>query len=126
MAVLGHDERPATRGGGAVLSRVVAALERQLAGMRARRHRDRLRAAREVEIAEPDREDGDQREAGDPACPEAFCDGLLAVTGERLLVQRGGFHGGSLVSVWTDFDPTETHTAAVVPMGGGQVSVGVA
>ena len=72
VAVLGHDERPAIRGGGAVLGRVVAALERQLAGMRAGRHGDGLRAAGEVEVAEREREEGDQGEAGDPAASEAF------------------------------------------------------
>ena len=82
MAVLGHHERPAIRGVGALFSGVGAALERQLACMRAGRHGDGRRAAGEVEVAEREREDGDQREARDPASPEAFCDGLLAVTGE--------------------------------------------
>ena len=82
MAVLGHDERPAIRGVGALFGVVGTALERQLACMRAGRHGDGRRTAGEVEVAEPEREDGDQGQAGDPAATEAFCDGLLAVTGE--------------------------------------------
>ena len=82
MAVLGHHERPAVRGVGALFGVVGTALERQLACMRAGRHGDGRRTAGEVEVAEPEREDGDQGQAGDPASPEAFCDGLLAVTGE--------------------------------------------
>jgi hypothetical protein len=81
MAILGHDERPAIRGVGALFGVVGTALEsRQLACMRAGRHGDGRRAAGEVEVAEPEREDGDHGQAGDPASPKAFRDGLLAVT----------------------------------------------
>ena len=99
VAVLGHDEGPAVRGGGAVLSRVDAALERQLAGSRVRRDRDRIRAAGKVEIAEGEREEGNQNETDDPAAPEALRTGSLAVAGEGLVMQQDGLHGGSLSRV---------------------------
>ena len=76
MAVLGHHERPAIRGVGALFGGVGTALERQLACMRAGRHRDGRRTAGEVEVAEPEREDGDQGQAGDPAATEASGRGM--------------------------------------------------
>ena len=53
-----------------------------------------------MEVAEREREEGDQGEAGDPAASEAFRAGSLAVAGERLVVQQDGFHGGSLSRVF--------------------------
>ena len=93
-AVLGHHERSAVGGVGALFGGVGTVLERQLACTRAGRHGDGRRTAGEVEVAEPEREDGDQGQAGDPASPKAFCGGLLAVTGERLVVL---VHGVSFV-----------------------------
>src|SRR3954451_6627975 len=97
MAVLGDGEGPALRGGGAVLSRVLAALERQLARVRAGRHGDGLGAAGEVEVAKPNRQEGDHYQGGDPPATEPFAAGrVVAVAGQRLVVQQDGFHGGSL------------------------------
>ena len=75
-AVLGHHERPAIRGGGALFGGIGARVHGQLACMRAGRHGDGRRTAGEVEVAEPEREDGDQGQAGDPAATEASGRGM--------------------------------------------------
>ena len=115
MAVLGHDERPAIRGGGAVLSRVVAALERQLACMRAGRHGDRLRAAGEVEVAEPEREDGDQGRPVIRPRPKRFATVFLPLleSGWSCL-ELDVSSSPSETPLWRGFDPAEDS------LGGGR------
>ena len=53
--VLGHDERSAVGGVAAVLGRVLAGLEDQVAGLRARGHRNRVVVGAEAEVAEAER-----------------------------------------------------------------------
>ena len=64
VTVLAHDERAAIGAIAAVLGRVAAGVQHELAGVRARRHGDRVGAA-EVEVREAECREGDERESGD-------------------------------------------------------------
>ena len=130
-AVLGHHERSAVGGVGALLGVVGTVLERQLACMRAGRHGDGRRTAGEVEVAEPEREDGDQGQAGDPAATEASGRGMPVGRhghaassfgldfghDDRLSVQRGRNQGAWQASVTSGSGPGYV---GLPPARGGQ------
>ena len=99
VPVLAHDERAAVGGVAALLGAVAARMEDQLTSMGIRGHGDRSRAGGEAQVPEPERDEGDHGEAGDPAASEAFRGGSFAVARERLVMQQDGLHGGSLSRV---------------------------
>ena len=64
--VLGHDERAAVGGVAAVLGRVVAVLEDQVAGLGTGGDRDRVGVGREAEVPETEDRQSDEAEGDDP------------------------------------------------------------
>ena len=69
--VLGDDERAAVGGVAALLRAVVARMQGQLAGLRPGGDGDLVPAGGELQVREPERQDRDQHEPGDPGGADA-------------------------------------------------------
>src|SRR6185295_16930994 len=66
VPVLGYDECAAVGGVAALLRAVVARMQGQLAGLRPRGDGNRTAARCELEVREPDRQERNQQQSGDP------------------------------------------------------------